>query len=341
MQTDYDYFAGYMLVIAAGFFQGSFMLPMKFIRRWAWENTWLIFSITAYLVWPWLVAFLTLPHPISILAGTSGRSLGLVGLLGLGWGIGALTFGLGVSAVGIALGITVILGIASTAGTLIPLLVISPEQLRQSKGLLTSAALGLVVAGIAFCSWAGRLRADRPAAAGESQGLGFGTGLAVCVASGLLSACGNLGFAFGGELVQKAIEHGAREAVASNALWAFMTLPLFLFNTAYSLWLLKRHGSTKLFLLAGSHSYWILAPLMGFLWIAGFLCYGSGARRLGSLGPSAGWAIMISTMILTANLWGLLTGEWKQAGRRAYGLLTCGVVLLVLAVSLVGYANRA
>jgi hypothetical protein len=35
---------GYLLVFAAGFFQGSFTLPIKFTRRWAWEYTWLVFS---------------------------------------------------------------------------------------------------------------------------------------------------------------------------------------------------------------------------------------------------------------------------------------------------------
>lgn len=336
-----DYLAGYLLVIAAGFLQGSFMLPMKFIRRWAWENTWLIFSTTAYLVWPWLLAFATPPGPISILGATSARSLGLVSLFGLGWGLGALTFGLGVNAVGMALGITVILGIASTAGTLVPMVVLAPEQLNQSKGLLTIAALGLVVAGIAFCSWAGKLRESSPTQVNGSRRTCFRQGVVVCAASGLLSACGNLGFAFGGELVQKAIERGASESVASTSLWAWMTLPLFLTNAAYSAWLLKRHGTIKLFSERETRSYWILSPLMGLLWIAGFLSYAPGVRRLGSLGPSAGWAIMISTMILTANLWGLATGEWKQASRKACSLLTCGVVLLVLAVSLVGYANRA
>ena len=69
---------GYLLVLAAGLFQGSFMLPMKFTRGWAWENTWLVFSATAYLVWPWFLAALTLPHLGTAIASTSGRSLTLV-----------------------------------------------------------------------------------------------------------------------------------------------------------------------------------------------------------------------------------------------------------------------
>ena len=32
---------GILLLILAGAMNGSFTLPMKFTRKWAWENTWL------------------------------------------------------------------------------------------------------------------------------------------------------------------------------------------------------------------------------------------------------------------------------------------------------------
>ncbi len=51
------------------------MLPMKFTRRWEWENTWLVFSFSAYLLLPWLIAWLTLPHLLAIFAATSEWTL--------------------------------------------------------------------------------------------------------------------------------------------------------------------------------------------------------------------------------------------------------------------------
>jgi hypothetical protein len=41
-----------MLILVAGFLQGTFMLPIKYAQRWEWENTWLGFSISGYLVFP-------------------------------------------------------------------------------------------------------------------------------------------------------------------------------------------------------------------------------------------------------------------------------------------------
>jgi L-rhamnose-H+ transport protein len=156
----------------------------------------------------------------------------------------------------------------------------------------------------------------------------------------LLSSCGNLGFAFGNEVVQKGIEQGAAESMAGNSLWALITVPLFVCNAGYCAWLLRKRGSVNLFSLPGTRHYWVLGAVMGFLWIAGLVCYAPGTRRLGPLGTSVGWSIMMCAMVITANMWGLLTGEWKGANRRAYMLLISGVGILILAICVVGYANH-
>ena len=107
MQADVSY-AGWMYVLSAGIFQGSFMLPMKWTRGWAWENTWLVFAATAYLVCPWLLVFLTVPEAAATYAGVTSRQFAIVIAMGALWGIGALTFGLGVDAVGLSIGFAVI-----------------------------------------------------------------------------------------------------------------------------------------------------------------------------------------------------------------------------------------
>jgi len=241
---------------------------------------------------------------------------------------------------GLGLGFTIILGLAASAGTLIPLVVLYPEKLLQLLGLLTLTALLLVLGGIALCSWAGKLREVQQNTSQEKRKSSFSLGVIICIASGLLSSCGNLGFAFGGEVIQRAIQQGAPESMAGNALWALITIPLFLVNAIYCVWLLKKHGTGGRFFESGTGVYWILAASMGLLWIAGFVCYAPGVRLLGPLGTSAGWAIMLSAMVITANLGGFLSGEWKGASPKAYGCLLSGVITLLLAIGVVGYANR-
>jgi L-rhamnose-H+ transport protein len=310
------------------------MLPTKWIKGWAWENYWLIFASTAYLICPWILAVATIPRLFDVYAQVRPGSLMSVAVFGTGWGFGALTFGLAVEALGLALGFAVILGVAATAGTLVPLLVQPPQGFSPAQGALTAASLAIMVAGVAICSLSGRWKE-----AGSTK-KSYRRGLAIAIASGLLSSCGNLGFAFGSEITQRAEQFGVPETLAPNALWTLLALPLFLCNATYSLFLLRKNASLANFSSKAGGRNWTLGALMGILWMSGFALYGAGARTLGYLGPSLGWAILMSSMVLVANASGLLTGEWDLAPSRSKRQLLLGILMLLVAISGLGYTNR-
>jgi L-rhamnose-H+ transport protein len=116
---------GIRAVVVGGLCQGSFMLPMKWARQWDWENTWLVFSFSAYLLCPWLLIIATIPHIFRVFGSVGVGTLIVVSVFGVAWGIDAVTFGLGVAAVGLSLGFAVILGMAAVAGAVIPFALIS------------------------------------------------------------------------------------------------------------------------------------------------------------------------------------------------------------------------
>jgi hypothetical protein len=62
-------------------------------------------------------------------------------------------------------------------------------------------------------------------------------------------------------------------------------------------------------------------------------------RHLGALGTSAGWGLFQILMIMSANVSGLVTGEWSGAGRRAVRTLLAGLVLLGAATISMSLAN--
>lgn len=328
-----DTTTGVAAVVAGGILQGSFMLPMKWTRRWAWENTWLVFASTAYLLCPWILILTTIPQPFEIYRASSAGSLLAVMLFGLGWGLGAVTFGLGVDAVGLALGFAVIVGIAASAGALLPLFLL-PNPPSGMKLTLTVISLALMLAGVGVCSLAGRWKEKS-----DTAKTSYGRGMVICAISGLLSACGNLGFAFGQPIIDRAQAAGVPAYLASNVVWALLTLVLFVCNASYATARLIRNGTTAKFVEPGAGKYFAFGCLMGVMWMGGFVFYGAGARRLGALGPSLGWAILMSAMVLTANLLGLLTGEWKSAPREPLIRLSGGIALLLLAIVVLGYAN--
>jgi L-rhamnose-H+ transport protein len=328
--------AGLALVLFGGVFQGSFMYPSKHIKGWAWENYWLIFAATAYVACPWIIAALTVPRLAEVYSGLPPRPILSALLFGLGWGLGAVLFGLGVDALGIALGFAVILGITATAGTVLPLLIQRPENFSAAQGILTAIALALMLSGVVICSFAGRWK-ERAGASGLN--VPYARGLALCIGSGLLCACGNLGFAFGTEVSHRARALGAPEQLAANALWVLLEFPMFVCNAGFAAWLLRRNGSTALFRRPGSLRMGVLAVLMGAMWTAGMSLYGSGARALGPLGSSLGWAILMSSMVLVANALGLLSGEWSEAPASARRRLGVGIAVLLAAIAVLGFAN--
>ena len=80
---------------------------------------------------------------------------------------------------------------------------------------------------------------------------------------------------------------------------------------------------------------------MGALWFGSVALYGMGAAALGSLGGIIGWPVLMATIIITANLWGALTGEWAKASRRSFAYAWVGMGVLPVAICIISLAGRA
>jgi L-rhamnose-H+ transport protein len=326
--------AGVGLIFLAGACQGSFMLPSKGMRNWAWENYWLVFATTAYLISPWVLALTTIPNLLQIYSGASAKTLAAVAAFGAAWGAGALTFGLGVEALGLALGFAVILGTSAVFGTILPLIIFRQKGLAPSQLILLTASLFLMIVGVFICSLAGRWKDSQ-----RSSSQSYGRGLSLCILSGVLSSCGNLGFVYGSAITARAESMGVAAQIAPNAVWTLLTLPLFVCNAGYALYIMRRNSTGSLYREEAALRSLGLSILMGLLWMAGFAFYGMGTRRLGALGPSLGWAMLMATIVLVANGLGIVTGEWVEAPARCRRQLLAGVLVLFCAIIGLGYAN--
>jgi L-rhamnose-H+ transport protein len=67
--------------------------------------------------------------------------------------------------------------------------------------------------------------------------------------------------------------------------------------------------------------------------------YGVSSVFLGVLGTSVGWGLFQIFMIMTANLSGVLTGEWKGAPQAAMLRLLAGLTMLAVATMLMAAGN--
>lgn len=330
---------GFLILLVAGVMNASFTLPMKFTRKWAWENTWLVWSIFALVIFPPLVTVATVPQLQKIYAETSGGLVLTVAAFGLGWGIAQVLFGLAVHAIGIALTFSIVLGISAAVGSLIPLIRLHPEKLGTPQGMGVMAGVALVIVGVAICAVAGRRREAARSGTGAAP-VHMSRGLTFAILCGFGAALVNFGLAFGGTLIQAAKNNGAADLWAPNAVWLPLMVAGSLPNLAYCIYLLSKNHTSGNFGVPGTGSHWLLAALMAFFWFASTALYGIATGKLGSLGAILGWPLFMSLIVITASLLGIATGEWKDSGKQPLRIQMGGVAALVLAVFVLAAASR-
>jgi len=329
---------GALIVVLGGLMVGSYTAPMKFLNRWSWESTWLVYSVVGLTIAPLAIAFWTLPNLMEIFRSAEFSDMALVAFFGLGWGTGSVLFGLAVSRIGMSLAFAIILGLTTAIGSIIPLVVFSPEQIWTLKGAVILFGIAVVIVGISFCAWAGDvkeksvLKSNSSSDANDSSSGRFKTGLIICVVSGVLSPMLNLAIAFGSPISDLAVSMGASQGAAANAIWALAVVSGSLVNAGFCVYLLSKNSTWPEFCQARLSWHWVGAAVMGILWMGGISLYGSGSSVLGKLGPVVGWPVYLATVIVVANIWGLMTGEWKDAPKRSLSLLGVGLVVLVGAI---------
>jgi L-rhamnose-H+ transport protein len=321
----------FILLIVSGVLNGSAALPLKFAKHSEWENLWLIQSIVGMAILPWVLVEITIPQLLNVYRACGVSSVAAVTAFGFGWGVGNVLYIVGVVMVGLSVSYAIILSLTATLGSLLPVLVLHPHALYSRQGHLLLAALAISIVGIVMCSRAGAGRTEESEGGNQRSGRSFRIGILVCILSGIFSPMLNFGFAFGHSVVDTARKFGASPTWAPNTVWAITFWASFGINAIYCLWHLGLRKSWSRFrdspienLVAGS----IIAILLD----AAIVLYGVGAEGLGAWGTSTGWAVNMCTTVFAANLWGLATGEWRNAARRSYLLLSGGLTAITVAI---------
>ena len=332
---------GLAAVVFAGMLQGLFAVPMKYARRWNYEHIWLIYSLAGMVVLPWMLTIATVPHLGEVYALTPMPVLVRIASFGLCWGIGSALAGLGMNLLGIGLGMAIILGLSASLGSLIPLLILSPQQLHTTQGRTYLVGTVIMLAGIAVCARAGMLR-DAARNRGESAPhRSFLAGFMVCCLSGLFSSALNFSYAFGADALERARALGASRLWSTGVVTALAVSGGFISNLAYCGYLLRKNGTLGKFTGDGAATGWVCGALMGLFWFGGQSLYAIGITWMGELGVVIGWPLLMGMIIVTSNAAGVVTGEWNGVSAMTKRFLAFGMLIVLAALAVLAVAQRS
>jgi L-rhamnose-H+ transport protein len=335
-----------------GFSSGSFYMPFKKVKGWAWESYWIVGGLFSWLIVPPIAAYLTIPNFVEIISGTESSVQNFTFLMGLLWGIGGLTYGLGVRYLGMSLGNSVVLGFCSAFGALVPAIYYDfnptdgkttfTDMLHSSGGQVVLTGVLVCIIGIVVLGRAGLLKEKsltQEQKVASVKEFSLVKGLIIAIISGILSSFFNFGIEAGKPMADAAVASGNNPLFQNNVtyiivMWGGLTTNF--------LWCMYLNFKNKTF---GDYTNTttpiannvLFSGIAGTMWFLQFFFYGMGESKLGN--GASSWILHMATIILTANLWGLWLKEWKGVSAKAFRTFVIGIVIMMLSIFLVGIGN--
>jgi L-rhamnose-H+ transport protein len=294
---------GILLAILSGICNGLFATPMKLESRWKWENIWFVFILVACLAMPSGFVFISVPEWRTVFSAAPTQAVLSAIFFGFAWGFGAICFGRSVDRLGVSIANTLVIGLSSALGSLVPLLV------------------------------AGALRFDL-------REMALFIGILSFLIAGVMSAVFNIGYSLALPIADAGIQIGYSRFTATNCIWLLMLAAGSIPNIIYCLLLMRRNKTAKLIFSPSSPRAWGLSIAMGLLWGGSIFLYGAATPRLGDIGPSIGWPLSLAVGLLVANLMGALLGEWRGVSPTATRKMNLGISTLLFAIVMCAISTR-
>ena len=330
-----ELFLPFLLLIFASFFQGTFGLGMKYMNPMSWESWWVIHVLVAMILFPMIWAYVVIPDLFEIISSSPKDAIYSAMLYGFLWGIGGIMFGVSVPYIGLSLTMGIVMGLAGSAGSLIPLFQIENATSQPSFPYIIG---GLIISliGVAITAKAGIDRDKLINSSSKSKNIL--KGLLIAVTCGLLSSLLNVGFANAAPIAEKAQEFGVITRNSSLAAWVVVLWGAFIMNFSYAIILLFKNNTWITFSLKNSVNAYKWSFIAGFCWFAALGVYGQGAALLGEIGPVIGWPILLGLSLIISNYWAYNAGEWNNA-KKPFNKLLIGLFVLIISAVVLGLGN--
>jgi len=335
-------FTGLLLAIVSGACFGVCFLPVRYINKFAWENTWFVYSFFATLVFPVALGFMTIPSLPGVYCQIGWRMNLIVIAAGLLNGLAVVMYGLALIRIGMAVVNALGNGISLVLGSFVPLLIQHREAMRGTLGLTLFLGLGAAVPGLVLCGVAASQQ-DSESAYMDSErqkrndrSANALIGVLLAVGFGVLQPLMNFGLAFADDYMRLAKAHGTAEVFASNAFYIVFMPASLVTSGLYFAFLWWKNGSLRQFREPNALRYCLGCVVIAVIWFLGIILYGWVMPWMKSYGPVLGWPVLMAAISIFSAVVEYFYGDWRG---RPLLTLSYGLAALTVAIAIFGYAN--
>ena len=207
--------SGFLVLLIASLFQGSFGLGMKNYKPFSWEAFWVVFSIIGILIFPILWTSIEVPGFSKYIWATPMGTLILAAGCGFLWGVSAIWYGKAIDNIGLSLTVGINTGVGTSLGSLIPLFILDKVPPAGPFAVLL-AGMAIMLVGVGVITKAGLMKDAQSKTDDEvSVNDKFMVGLTMALLSGFGTAAMNIGYTFAHQASVLAVTDGVDPVKAS------------------------------------------------------------------------------------------------------------------------------
>jgi L-rhamnose-H+ transport protein len=338
---------GVLVTVVSGLIMGTSPWPLKLMRQFRYEHFAFVSMLFALLILPWAITLALCPDVLAAYRSVPPAVIIRSNLFSLAWGIAQVLALLCFVRIGVSLTYGILCAVGACVGVITPMIFKASGVFASAPGLSSRAGrtvlvgVGVMVVGVFLAALAGfgREKIRRAAEAkGPAQAGGFGLGLIMVLAAGVLSAGWGFAFAYSqGPIIEAMKAHGASDFAAGIAVWAIALFGAALANTLYPAFLLTRNKSWHV-LLQNPREI-LLALIYGLLFFIPSVLLGKGMLLLGVLGASVGFGVVQGTLILGGQALGFVSGEWRGITGNPRRHIYLAIAVLVASMAILAWGN--
>ncbi|PIQ43219.1 MAG: hypothetical protein COV52_01760 [Gammaproteobacteria bacterium CG11_big_fil_rev_8_21_14_0_20_46_22] len=326
------YYLGLTLIVLAGIFNGSFIVPARNVKSISNEMVWVFHSIIGFVIVSWLLLIVFFPHSFRLYGLLHIHEVMLLIVSGVVFGLGQICFAYAIETIGIALSFTVNLGLGVTLGTMF--VILYKSSLWTAHGKIATIAVALIIISLFIYYKAGKNNQGRLSQRKLISASHYKLGWLLAVFAGFSSGLQNISFVI-------VAYHSSAMPYSENSYWywpAFLTFAAIPMLIGF-LYRAKQQGYLGQYRQIYSTSNFAFITLMGVFFSGSLVLYSLGMSRFSNAQQVTGWPTLMSSIILASQAWGWFFGEAKLATLKHKRYMVVSILLLLTAILLIGLSQ--